>query len=64
MVVAPFIAAMFAGARQTAAVAVAAAASALLSGIWNDNFGDAGYEVRAAIVIVGGVFSVLAAGTR
>ena len=64
VVVAPFIAAMFAGPRQTAAVAVAAAASALLSGLWNDNFGDAGYEVRAAIVIVGGVFSVLAARTR
>ena len=42
MVLAPFIAAMFAGVRQTAAVAIAAAASALLSGIWNDNFGAAG----------------------
>ena len=64
VVVAPFIAAMFAGVRQTAAVALAATASALLSGIWNDNFGEPGYEVRAAIVIVGGVFSVLSARTR
>ena len=62
--VAPFIAAMFAGVRQTVAVAVAATVSALLSGIWNDNFGDAGYEVRAAIVVAGGVFAVLAARTR
>jgi PAS domain S-box-containing protein len=64
VVVAPFIAAMFAGVRQTVAIAVAASLSALLSGIWNDNFGDAGYEVRAGIVVFGGVFSVLAARTR
>ena len=64
VVVAPFIAAMFAGVRQTVAVAVAASSSALLSGIWNDNFGNAGYEVRAAIVVTGGVFSVFAARTR
>ncbi len=43
VVVAPFIAALFAGVGQTAVVACAAVASALLSGIWNDNFGDAGY---------------------
>ena len=64
MVVAPFLAAMFAGVRQTAIVASAAVLSALLSGSWNDNFGDPGYEVRAAIVIFGGTFSVLAARTR
>ena len=64
VVVAPFIAALFASVRQTAAVALAAVASALLSGIWNDNFADAGYAVRAAIVVLGGVFSVLAARTR
>jgi PAS domain S-box-containing protein len=64
VVVAPFLAAMFAGVRQTEIVALAAVASALLSGLWNDNFGDPGYEVRAAIVIIGGIFSVLAARTR
>ena len=64
VVVAPFLTAMFAGVRQTAIVASAAVLSALLSGIWNDNFGDPGYEVRAAIVVVGGIFSVLAARTR
>ena len=64
VVVAPFFAAMFTGARQTAFVAFAAVLSALLSGIWNDNFGDPGYEVRAAIVITSGVFSILAARTR
>ena len=62
--VAPFIVAMFASVRQTALVAAASVPSALLSGIWNDNFGDAGYLVRAAIVIVGGAFSILAARTR
>jgi PAS domain S-box-containing protein len=64
VVVAPFLAAMFAGVRQTALVAALALLSALLSGIWNDNFGDPGYEVRAAIVLIGGVFSILAARTR
>jgi PAS domain S-box-containing protein len=64
VVVAPFIAAMFAGVRQTAVVAAASVVSALLSGIWNDNLGDAGYAVRSAIVIVGGAFSILAARTR
>jgi PAS domain S-box-containing protein len=64
VVVAPFLAAMFAGVRQTVLVAALALLSALLSGIWNDNFGDPGYEVRAAIVLIGGVFSVLAARTR
>jgi PAS domain S-box-containing protein len=64
VVVAPFLAAMFAGVRQTGVVAAAAVASALLSGIWNDNFGDAGYVVRTAIVVIGGIFSVLAARTR
>ena len=62
--VAPFLAALSASARQTAAVALAAVASALLSGIWNDNFAEAGYAVRAAIVVIGGVFAVLAARTR
>ena len=64
MVVAPFIAAMFADVRQTALVAGASVLSALLSGIWNDNFVDAGYVVRASIVVVGGVFSILVARTR
>jgi PAS domain S-box-containing protein len=64
VVVAPFIAAMFAGVRQTALVAAASVLSALLSGIWNDNFADAGYVVRASVVVVGGVFSLLAARTR
>jgi PAS domain S-box-containing protein len=64
VVVAPFIAAMFSSVRQTALVAAASVASALLSGIWNDNFANAGYEVRAAIVIIGGAFSILAARTR
>ena len=64
VVVAPFLAAMFAGVRETGFVAAAAVLSALLSGIWNDNFGEAGYDVRAAIVLIGGIFSVLAARTR
>jgi len=64
VVVPPFVAALFASTRQTAVVAAAAIASALLSGIWNDNFADAGYFVRAAVVILGGIFAVLAARTR
>jgi PAS domain S-box-containing protein len=64
VVVAPFIAALFASSRQTVFVAVVALASALLSWIWNDNFGAADYLVRAGIVVLGGVFAVLAARTR
>jgi PAS domain S-box-containing protein len=64
VVVAPFLAALFCSWRQTVAVAVAAVASAFLSAIWNHNFGDAAYWVRAAIVVAGSVFSVLAARTR
>ena len=64
VVVAPFIAAMFAGVRQTALVAAASVVSALLSGIWNDNLGDAGYVLRAAIVVIGGALAILAARTR
>jgi PAS domain-containing protein len=64
VVVAPFLAAMFASVRQTEMVALAAVVSALLSGVWNENFGDAGYELRAAIVVIGAIFSVLAARTR
>jgi hypothetical protein len=64
VVIAPFIAAVFASPRQTAGVAVVAALSALLSGIWNDNLADAGYFVRLAIVVIGGAFAVVAARTR
>jgi PAS domain S-box-containing protein len=64
VVVAPFVAALFSTPRQTALVAAVAVASALLSGIWNDNLGDAGYLLRATIVAIGGVFSILAARTR
>jgi len=64
VVIGPFLAALAASERQTAGVAVAAVAAALLSGIWNDNAGDAAYFVRAAFVVAGGAFSVLAAQRR
>jgi len=64
VVIAPFLAALGASERQTAGVAVAAVAAALLSGIWNDNAGDLSYFVRAAVVLVGGAFAVLAARQR
>jgi hypothetical protein len=64
VVIGPFLAALAASERQTAGVAVAAVAAALLSGIWNDNAGDAAYFVRAAVVVAGGAFSVLAARRR
>ena len=64
VVIGPFLAALAATERQTAGVAVAAVAAALLSGSWNDNTGDAAYLVRAAVVLAGGAFSVLAARRR
>ena len=55
---------MFAGARQTAAVAVFAVVAGVLSGGYNDNYGSDDYFVRLVVVIAGATFAVLAARSR
>jgi PAS domain S-box-containing protein len=64
IVIAPFLTAMFAGARQTAAVAAFAIAAGVLSGGYNDNYGANDYFVRLLVVIAGAAFAVLAARSR
>ncbi len=64
VVIGPFLASLRASHRQTAVVAVAASASALLNGIWNDSEFGADYWLRAAVVIAGGAIAVLAARRR
>ena len=49
---------MFAGARQTAAVAVFAVVAGVLSGGYNDNYGHDDYFVRLLVVIAGAAFAV------
>ena len=64
IVIAPFLTAMFTGARQTAAVAVFAIVAGALSGGYNDNYGSDDYFVRLVVVIAGAAFAVLAARSR
>ena len=64
IVIAPFLTAMWAPARPTAAIAAFAVIAATLSGGYNENYGTTDYFVRLAVVIAGGVFAVLAARAR
>ena len=57
----PFITAVLAGPRATAAVAAAAAAAGAASGFWNDNLGDDDWIARVVIIAAAGVIAVLAA---
>ncbi|HZB78137.1 MAG TPA: GAF domain-containing protein, partial [Solirubrobacteraceae bacterium] len=60
----PLIAALRAPPRDVAVVAVAAAIAALLSGAWNDNFGDGAYWLRLLVVAVGGMAALARAAQR
>ena len=64
VVIGPFLTAMLGGPRRTAAVAALAAVAVVLSGTWNDNFGDIDYVVRVLVVLAGGAFAVVAARSR
>ena len=64
IVIAPFLTAMFTGARQTAVVAVFAIVAGVLSGGYNSNYGSNDYFVRLAVVIAGATFAVMAARSR
>ena len=61
VVIGPFFTALAASERQTAAVAIAAVASVLLSAIWNDTGLEAAYWLRATVVATGGALAVVAA---
>jgi phosphoserine phosphatase RsbU/P len=50
--------------HRTAMVAVAAAAMAGLSVLWNDNLGTAEWWIRMAVIVVGGCMAVLLAEIR
>jgi PAS domain S-box-containing protein len=61
---APFVAALIAGLGPTLLVGVLATGAAAASGIWNDNFGTAGYEIRLAVDLAGTAFAAAAAWNR
>jgi PAS domain S-box-containing protein len=61
VVIGPFLTAIFASERNTAAVAGFAVVATVLSGGYNDNYGTSDYFVRLVVVIVGAAFAVLAA---
>ena len=64
LVLAPFVAALLGTPRQTVIVGAAAVVLALVSGFWNDNFAEAGYFLRTAIVVAGGAVGLAAALLR
>ncbi len=63
-IVAPFIAALWAGAGITVVVSLAALAAAALSGAWNMNFGGTDYDVRMAVLFFGAALAVASAWAR
>jgi PAS domain S-box-containing protein len=63
-VVAPFLTALIAGVPPTLAIGVLMTGVAAVSGIWNDNFGTGGYELRLAVDIAGTAFAAGAAWNR
>jgi PAS domain S-box-containing protein len=61
---APFVAALIAGLGPTVLVGLLATGAAAASGIWNDNFGTASYEIPLAVDIAGTAFAAVAAWNR
>ena len=62
--VGPFLTALAAGPRLTAAVAALAILATAVSGVWNENLGSAAYFVCLLVVIAGAGFALVAARTR
>ncbi len=58
IVIAPFLTALVASARWTAAVAAFAIFAAIVSGGYNDNYGTSDYYVRLMVVIAGATFAI------
>ena len=64
VVLAPFVVSLLSSPRETAVVGGLAVLSALLSPLWNHNFGDVDYVVRLAVVIAGALFALVGARSR
>jgi len=64
MIVVPFAAALWAGTALTAAVAALTFLCGAASGLWNDDFGATGYDVRIALLVAGGTLAVASAWAR
>jgi PAS domain S-box-containing protein len=63
-ILAPFIAALVGGPRETTVVGVIVVALAALSGLWNHDFGETNYLLRLAIVVAGTIVALIAAEGR
>jgi PAS domain S-box-containing protein len=64
VIVGPLLCALLARATDVAAVGVFATAVAALSGAWNDDFDEATYYLRVAVVALGSLVATLAAARR
>src|SRR4051812_12863419 len=64
VILGPLLCALLATATDVAAVGVFATAVAVLSGGWNDNFDQATYYLRIAVVAVGALIATVAASRR
>jgi PAS domain S-box-containing protein len=64
VLIGPFLTALLAPVRLTAAVGAAAVAIILTSGSWNDNFGQDAYWLRAVVAVVAAGLAVLGAQAR
>ena len=62
--IAPFVVALIAGLGPTLLVGILATGAAAASGIWNDNFGTAAYEIRLVVDVAGTAFAAAAAWNR
>lgn len=63
-ILAPFVAALWAGVAVTGVVGAAAVTAAVLSGVWNMGFGASDYDARVGLVVVGAVFAIASAWAR
>src|SRR5690242_13078024 len=64
LLLAPFIPAVLGGVLATVVVGVLAVVVGLASPIWNSGFGEADYWVKAAGLVLGGAFAIVAARAR
>jgi PAS domain S-box-containing protein len=63
-ILAPFVAAIWAGVAVTAVVGGLAIAAAVTSGLWNTEFGGADYDSGLALVALGAAFAIASAWSR
>ena len=63
-IVTPFIAALWAGTAVTMFLAFLTIAASAASGAWNMNFGDTDYDIRLALLALGGLLAIASAWAR